>query len=95
MLRSFDYAGFEGPEHWAAWSAAAFLRPYLARAGGWGLLPRNPEDLRRTLDAFRMEKALYELSYERSRRPSWARIPMRGILDMLDNPGRRACFSQG
>ena len=33
------------------------------------------------LGLFELEKALYELRYELSNRPSWAGIPLQGILD--------------
>jgi maltose alpha-D-glucosyltransferase/alpha-amylase len=35
------------------------------------------------LDFFRLEKAVYELSYEVNTRPSWVDIPAKGILDIL------------
>jgi maltose alpha-D-glucosyltransferase/alpha-amylase len=35
------------------------------------------------LDFFRLEKAMYELSYEVNSRPTWVDIPARGILDIL------------
>ncbi len=31
-----------------------------------------------------LEKALYELRYELNNRPDWARIPLHGILQILD-----------
>jgi len=33
-----------------------------------------------------LEKALYELRYELNSRPEWVRIPLRGILEVV-NPG--------
>jgi predicted trehalose synthase len=32
------------------------------------------------LDAYLLEKALYELSDELNRRPDWAQVPLQGIL---------------
>ena len=37
------------------------------------------------LDAYLVEKAVYELSYELNNRPDWVRIPCRGS----DNSGKR------
>jgi maltose alpha-D-glucosyltransferase/alpha-amylase len=33
------------------------------------------------LGLFELEKALYELRYELSNRPTWAGIPLQGILE--------------
>ena len=38
-------------------------------------------------DAFVLQKALYEVSYELNNRPDWVRIPLRGIL----TPDRLSC----
>jgi maltose alpha-D-glucosyltransferase/alpha-amylase len=41
---------------------------------------------------FLMEKAVYELAYELGNRPGWARLPLRGLLDLLEEgpaPGSR------
>jgi maltose alpha-D-glucosyltransferase/alpha-amylase len=35
------------------------------------------------LDAFLLQKALYELEYELASRPAWASIPLLGVLQML------------
>jgi predicted trehalose synthase len=32
-----------------------------------------------------MDKALYELSYELGSRPTWVRIPLLGILSLIQN----------
>ena len=36
------------------------------------------------LAVFELEKAVYELRYELNNRPDWVRIPVAGILRMLD-----------
>ena len=35
------------------------------------------------LDAYLLEKALYEIVYELNNRPDWVRIPLRGVLELL------------
>jgi predicted trehalose synthase len=35
------------------------------------------------IDAFEIDKALYELAYELSHRPAWTRIPVAGIHKIL------------
>jgi maltose alpha-D-glucosyltransferase/alpha-amylase len=69
---------------WAqAWQAAAtsrFLQSYFkAMAMKPGLLP-PPNDTKTLLDAYLLEKALYELLYELDNRPSWVWIPLMSIL---------------
>jgi maltose alpha-D-glucosyltransferase / alpha-amylase len=39
------------------------------------------------LEAFLIEKALYELGYEMNNRPEWVAIPLQGIAAVLDHPG--------
>src|SRR5581483_3011318 len=70
-------------QFWYKWVAATFLKAYFTRAGDSPIIPRNPADLRILLDAFMLEKAVYELSYELNNRPDWVRIPLRGIVQML------------
>ena len=98
MLRSFSYAAFaalkqfEGAqdhphmEKWGrAWENAAsteFLRAYreVIRANP-DLLPAMQET-QALLEAFVLEKSLYELLYELNNRPSWIPIPIAGILSL-------------
>jgi len=70
-------------QFWYKWVATTFLKSYLARAGNDAIIPRNQEDLRILLDAFMLEKAVYELGYELNNRPDWVSIPLRGIVQML------------
>ena len=41
------------------------------------------------LDAYVMEKAIYELGYELGNRPAWAAIPLRGLIQLLSDEERR------
>jgi maltose alpha-D-glucosyltransferase / alpha-amylase len=68
---------------WHACVSAAYLRAYLAASGGAPHLPSTREELRVLLDAYRLEKALYEIRYEFNNRPDWLRIPLHGVLDLL------------
>jgi trehalose synthase-fused probable maltokinase len=78
---------------WAdAWEQAArqrFLGAYLATSHEGWFLPTDRNALFALLDAFEIEKALYELRYERAHRPDWLRIPLRGISQTLGEAGKR------
>jgi len=51
------------------------------RRSGPHLTPQ-PAQANRLLNAYLLEKALYELLYELNNRPSWVRIPLAGILKL-------------
>ena len=79
--RSGDFAQMEPwARLWEREISAEFLRAYRATAGDAPFLPDTTEALRILLDAYLMDKALYELSYELQNRPAWVQIPLRGIL---------------
>jgi maltose alpha-D-glucosyltransferase / alpha-amylase len=97
MLRSFHYAAHSALERtrvplaelepWAEiWSrvvAREFLLGWLDAAKGAPFVPRTDEEMERLLDAFLLEKAVYEVAYELNNRPAWVGIPLRGILQIL------------
>src|SRR6202034_3633174 len=68
---------------WHRWVSGRFLGSYLEVAARSPYLPSDRADVGELLDFFRLEKAVYELSYEVNTRPSWVDIPARGILDIL------------
>jgi maltose alpha-D-glucosyltransferase/alpha-amylase len=74
---------------WTAWSSAAFLDAYLEEARGDEqgppFVPLDDDDLRTLLEAHLLEKAVYELGYELNNRPAWIHLPIRGILQLLDD----------
>ncbi|MDX1621994.1 MAG: putative maltokinase, partial [Nitriliruptorales bacterium] len=69
--------------YWYRWVSAAFLRGYLEEAGGADFVPSSPEHTRILLDAFVLEKAVYELGYEMNNRPDWVALPLGGIAEVL------------
>ncbi len=76
---------------WARWVSAAFLGAYLERAAGASFVPAQRSELATLLDAYVLEKAIYELAYELNHRPAWVRIPLAGIQQILglrEPPGR-------
>jgi maltose alpha-D-glucosyltransferase/alpha-amylase len=93
MLRSFSYVEHSALRSVAhdeveftklaplakAWKAEvrnAFLAAYDETAQGTALTPGQG-----LLGLFELEKALYELRYELTNRPTWAGIPLQGILE--------------
>jgi maltose alpha-D-glucosyltransferase/alpha-amylase len=97
MLRSFSYvehSALKSVAHdeveyaklaplaraWASEVRSAFLSAYDAAARGaslYGALTPGSG----LLGLFELEKALYELRYELGNRPTWAGIPLQGILE--------------
>ncbi|HET9060429.1 MAG TPA: phosphotransferase [Acidimicrobiales bacterium] len=97
MLRSLDYApnfvlrergGAEAPQlaelarAWGARNRRAFLAGYYEAKGVEELLPPI-EDREAVRAAFELEKALYEVGYERAYRPDWIAIPMAALENLL------------
>jgi maltose alpha-D-glucosyltransferase/alpha-amylase len=69
---------------WYVWVSAGFLQTYLAYAGAASVLPPTREERQVLLDAYLLEKAVYELGYELNNRPDWIRIPLQGIRQLWD-----------
>ena len=72
--------------YWRSWVSAAYLRGYLESSPGSVFHPDDRQQLRDALDGYLLEKALQELSLELSLRPDWIRIPLRGILQLVEGP---------
>ncbi len=71
--------------YWYVHSSAVFLSDYLRTGGQGAWMPRGQAELQLLLEAYLLEKAIYELGYELNNRPDWLRIPVRGILDLLES----------
>ena len=85
MLQTVDQHSRENwARFWYTWVSAAFLRTYLDTASQSPLLLQTPDECQMLLDAYLLEKALYELGYELSHRPEWIRIPLQGIIQLLE-----------
>ncbi len=67
---------------WERWVSVSFLQAYLETLGASRVVLGDRDELSILLDAFLLEKALYELNYELNNRPTWVRIPLRGILGL-------------
>jgi maltose alpha-D-glucosyltransferase/alpha-amylase len=67
-------------DFWDLWVGAGFLRAYLAAATKADILPSGRDDFHQLLQAFVVDKALYEVAYELSSRPEWLHVPLIGLL---------------
>ena len=100
MLRSFHYAATSTlmkeedakkrtllstrAEIWYRTISREFLTAYINTAGNASFLPADPAEFRLLLNISLIEKALYEIGYEQNNRPSWLRIPLSGLIDILE-----------
>lgn len=95
MLRSFSYAAHSGldaagpaqratllpfAQAWEARVSQSFLEGYEGVARTSAQLLPGKEQAEKLLNAYLLEKALYELLYELNNRPAWVGIPLAGIL---------------
>jgi maltose alpha-D-glucosyltransferase/alpha-amylase len=89
VVRPEDVAVLEPwARFWYVWVSAAFLKAYVSTAAQGAFLPRQREELKGLLDTFLLEKAIYELGYELNNRPSWVRVPLQGVLHLLQDSAR-------
>jgi len=102
MLRSFNYASQialleqDEPrrpdmaplaERWEHRNREPLLNGYLKQRGIRELLPRGQSALATVLAAFELDKAVYEVLYERDHRPDWLPIPLAAIDRLLGGSG--------
>lgn len=84
-VNTANYSAMESwADYWAAWVSAAYLRAYFDKAGKLPFAPGDGKERRALLDAFLLQKALYEIVYELNNRPDWVPIPLRGLLCLLN-----------
>ncbi len=87
-LGKFDFAGMKPwADFWRNWSSWAFMKGYLEAGGHASFIPKSDEELRILVDAFVMDKAIYELGYELNNRPDWLLIPLLSIGQLLGIEG--------
>jgi len=89
VCRSFDYLARHigrqpGSRPVAAEPlAAAFLEAYRTAAADQCFWPADPDEAARLLDAFTLDKAIYELAYELHHRPDWLEVPLAAVERLL------------
>ena len=69
---------------WTLWVSAAFLSSYLEASAQASFLPKSRDELSLLLSVYLLEKSVYELGYELNNRPDWVKLPLRGILQLLE-----------
>ncbi|MDR4493025.1 MAG: maltose alpha-D-glucosyltransferase [Nitrospirales bacterium] len=70
-------------QYWQTWVSVSYLQAYLSVKDVRKILPISPEDIQILLNAYLLQKAIYELGYELNNRPDWVKIPLNGILQIL------------
>ena len=68
---------------WYRQMSSVFLQSYLEATDGAGFIPPDEGDFEILLEAYLLDKAVYEVGYELNNRPSWVVIPIRGIKHIL------------
>jgi len=68
---------------WYRETSSLFLQGYLNATSGAIFVPKNSEDIHIMLEAYLLDKAVYEIGYELNNRPGWVVIPIRGIKHIL------------
>ena len=67
---------------WERAVSAEFLKAYREAVANSPIVPIQSVAFRSLLEAYILDKALYELVYEINNRPAWVRIPLHGILSL-------------
>ena len=69
---------------WYRQMSGVFLQSYLRTSDHAPFIPPREEDLQVMLEAYLLDKAIYEVGYELNNRPDWVVIPIRGIKHILE-----------
>jgi maltose alpha-D-glucosyltransferase / alpha-amylase len=68
---------------WYRQMGSVFLQSYLKTTDHAIFIPQNSDDFQIMLEAYLLDKAVYEIGYELNNRPDWVVIPIRGIKHIL------------
>jgi maltose alpha-D-glucosyltransferase/alpha-amylase len=69
---------------WRERMSREFLNGYWSSVQDAENQPQGEETRQSLLELFLLQKAFYEINYELSNRPDWVRIPLQGVLDLVD-----------
>ena len=70
-------------DRWYKLIRDSFLEEYFAVFGNNHLLFKNNNEINYLLQFHLLEKAVYELGYEINYRPTWVKIPLKGIVEVI------------
>ncbi|MDH4361662.1 MAG: maltose alpha-D-glucosyltransferase [Nitrospirota bacterium] len=70
--------------YWQLWVSVSYLKAYLSVKEAREILPASFDDIQILLNGYLLQKAIYELGYELNNRPDWVRIPLDGIIQILE-----------
>ena len=68
---------------WYRQMGSVFLQSYLKTTQSASFIPQHQDSLQVLLEAYLLDKAVYEVGYELNHRPKWVIIPIRGIKHIL------------
>ncbi|MEO6166379.1 MAG: putative maltokinase [Chitinophagales bacterium] len=71
-------------QHWYKVISEAYLQQYYDTIGTGNLLSNDKSEQVFLLQTHLLEKAIYELGYEFNGRPTWVKIPLKGIEQVLN-----------
>lgn len=67
-------------QFWCSWASKTFLHTYLEVASKESFLPKSQTELQVLLDAYLLERAVYDLGSLLNQRPDWVEIPLKRLL---------------
>ncbi len=74
----------EWAEKWYEYTASVFKKTYLKEAEGAVFIPVSEAETDIMLEAYLVDKALYEIRYEADNRPDWLVIPIKGLRAIIE-----------
>ncbi len=72
-------------EHWYHLVSNHFLKSYLETARDALFIPREMNQIEGLIRLFLIEKAVYEADRELYKRPDWIRIPLKGLVKIIED----------
>ncbi len=69
---------------WYHYVSQFYLTAYLDRCGDANFMPPDEASKQTLLRTYMLEKAIYEVGYEMNARPDWLRVPIRGVLYVMN-----------
>jgi len=68
---------------WYSWTSRSLLQSYLFHTKDAPFIPKDSSEIQTLLEAYTLERALYELGFELESRHDWARIPLEAIDQII------------